>query len=135
MVTRTRKKPKRLIMIKESAKITGLVFGILFSIAIIIMTFFPFGIGLRSEDYIQLAISSLYPIGLFIGLKWKRFGIFICLVGLVAFIVAIRIDPLTNFTYSTYTLIFFIVLFLVQMIPVTFYILTWYISWKSSTIH
>ena len=116
---------KKLSLIDERAKSAGLVFAILFSLGIAVMAV-PFGAALESKDYIQLVISSMYPIGLFIGLKWKGLGALVCLVGLAAFMVAYISDPSVSFTYSIQIFIFWTVLFLFQMIPVTYYILSWY---------
>lgn len=123
---KTNKKSKRLVLIDKSAKTTGKVFGILFFMVIVILTAFPFGIGLDSKAYLQSAIALIYPIGLFIGLKWKGPGILVCLVSMAADMVTVFAFRSANVTFSIKTYIFYTVLYLIQMIPVTLYILSWH---------
>lgn len=108
------------------SKNTGLAFGIVFFVVIVITTVFPFGIGLDKEAYIQSAIFVLYPIGLFIGLKWKKIGIIVCLIGITAYMTANFVSLPENFTFPIQFVAFWTILFLIQMIPVILYIISWY---------
>lgn len=117
---------KNLIQIDDKAHTAGLVFGILFFAIILITTVFPFGIGLDTEAYIHSAIFILYPTGLFIGLKWKGFGIIVCLVSMSAYIAINFLNLPENFEFPIQFFAFWTVLFVIQMIPVTLYIISWY---------
>ena len=111
---------KNLTRINKTANIIGLVFGILFSLTIFIGSFAPLGVALDTKAYIQSAIAIVYPIGLFIGLKRKSLGILICFASIVASVFTYSYDrTVLNYTYL-------IVFFLIQMLPVTLYILSWY---------
>ncbi len=106
----------------------GLVFGIVFSLLILLMAAFPLGKSPTSKDYIYIAIYSLYPLGLFIGLKWKGIGGLVCMAGFVSVLVIMisELKPGIKFNNT----IFWVVLFFIQMIPVILYIRFWYHSWK-----
>jgi hypothetical protein len=111
------KNPNRLDKI---AKSTGLVFGIIFCAIILIGIVFPFGIALDSKAYLQSAVSIIYPIGLFIGIKRKGSGTLVCIVSIVAFAFTyILSNKIVNY-------MFLIVYILIQMLPVALYILSWY---------
>lgn len=116
---------KMLSQINNRVNRVGLIFAILFSVGIIIMAL-PFGAALQTKDYVQLSIALIYPIGLFIGLKWKIPGVLVCLAGLVAFIIAYKVDSTVSFTFSSQIIIFWIILMLIQMIPVVLYILAYF---------
>ena len=75
---------KNLNRIDRTVNIIGLIFGIFFFVAIFIGTVVPLGIALDTKAYIQSAIAIIYPIGLFIGIKFKRLGIVVCLASMVA---------------------------------------------------
>jgi len=122
---------KYLNLIDKKANTIGLIFGILFFVVILIFTAFPFGIGLNTEAYIQSAIFILYPIGLFIGLKWKKFGIIVCLIGITAYMAANFLSLPENFAFPIQFFTFWTILFLIQMIPVILYIISWYYHRKT----
>lgn len=111
---------KKLTPIDKSANTTGLVLGILFFVVIFIGTFNPLGIRLDTKAYVESAVAILFPVGLFIGLKWKGLGILVCFLSMVASVFIYLYDR----TIVNYT--FIIVLFLIQMLPLILYIISWY---------
>lgn len=111
---------KKLNRIDKIANVSGLVLGILFIVLFLIGTVFPFGAALDTKAYLESGIHMIYTIGLFIGLKWRASGVLLCLVSIVASIIIYFIGR----TVVNYT--FVIVFFLIQMIPVTLYILSWH---------
>jgi len=112
----------------------GLVFGIVFSLIILLLAAFPFGKPHSSKEYIYIAIYSIYPIGLFIGLKWKGIGAAICIAGFI-FILISMISEFDLSIFSGNNAVFYGILFLIQMIPVTFYLISWYHFWKSKKVN
>lgn len=70
--------------------------------------------------------NIIYPIGLFIGLKWKGTGALVCIVSMVAYMVVSLSYLPVNFTFPPEFFIFWTVLFLIQITPETFYILSSY---------
>lgn len=119
--------------LRITANRIGLVFGIVFSLIILLMAVFPMGKSPTSKDYIYIAIYSIYPIGLFIGLKWKGIGGAICIAGFVYILVTMISESELSIRSSVYDTVFFVILFLIQMIPVTLYMISWYHFWKSKT--
>jgi len=111
---------KKLNRIDKIANISGLVFGILFIVILLIGTVFPLGIALDTKAYLESGIVMIYAIGLFIGLRWKGTGALICLISIAASVVIYFIGrTVVNYTYI-------IVSSLIQIIPVTLYALSWH---------
>lgn len=101
------------------ANFLGLSFGIVFTVIFLIGTVFPFGAALDTKAYLESGIHMIYTIGLFIGLRWKGPGILICLVSIVTSVIVYFVGRTTvNYTYV-------IVFPLIQMIPVSLYIVSW----------
>ena len=73
---------------------------------------------------IEVTIFSLYPLGLIIGLKWKGFGGLICIAGFFAALIIMIIEY--GFFDLKSDFKFFIILSVIQMIPITLYILSWH---------
>lgn len=109
----------KLNRIDKLANPLGLVFAILFIVIFLMGTVFPLGAALDTKDYLESGINMIYVLGLFVGLKWKASGILICLISIVASIIIYFIGrTVVNYIYV-------IVFFLIQMIPISLYILSW----------
>jgi dolichyl-phosphate-mannose--protein O-mannosyl transferase len=119
--------------IRIVAKSVGLVFAILFSLMLLVLAAFPMGNYNTTKDYIEIAILCIYPIGLFLGLKWQGLGGLISLAGFIYIVIRSVIQYFPMKSASNNEIIFFVVLFLIQMIPVTLYLLSWYYHRNTET--
>ena len=87
MVTSIHQKTEKQKKIRIAAKRTGLIFAIIFSFLLIVMAAFPMGKSNTAKDYIDIAIYGIYPLGLFLGLKWQGLGGLICIAGFIYVII------------------------------------------------
>jgi dolichyl-phosphate-mannose--protein O-mannosyl transferase len=100
---------------------------------LLVLAAFPMGNYNTTKDYIEIAILCIYPIGLFLGLKWQGLGGLISLAGFIYIVIRSVIQYFPMKSASNNEIIFFVVLFLIQMIPVTLYLLSWYYHRNTET--
>ena len=109
---------------RKTVNIIGLAFGLLFVVGIIFAFSFG-GNGIEGwGDILWMILPMIYPIGLFVGLKWKGPGILISLAGFFIFIVSVLVKIIPGGDYK-----FFISefgpLMLIQLIPLILYAISW----------
>jgi hypothetical protein len=117
-------KPNRLQQLRSQARTTSLVFAILFAIGFVLIDLLQLGVKPTQTDNIQMWITGIYPIGLFVCLKWRTIGLLICLLGFIAYMITVVLwtgfAPAFQLVYG--------VIFLVQMVPVYLNLRLWNID-------
>lgn len=110
--------------LKSQARTTTLIFAILFSVGFVLINLLQLGAKPTQTDYIQMWITGIYPLGLYVCLKWRSIGLLICLMGFLAFMTSVVLwtgfAPAFQLVYG--------VIFLVQMVPVYLNLKLWNIE-------